>query len=783
MKRIYFILAIAFCFLLICSCGGNEGIDTTDTESLNNEKITLRVEYIAGEGGSIDGRAKQSVEVTKGKEVSFNRVTAVANEGYYFVKWSDGLDSSVRIDTLGESKSFTAIFEKCIEIKYEASDGGKVYGNKTQYLKPNEETSQITAVASNGYKFVGWSDGKKEVERTDIATESCEYIAIFEKIQYATVSYKCDDGGKIEGEATQMLEKGTESKQIIAVPSREGYYFVRWDDGVLTSQRSDIVTEDKTVTAIFSNQITIRYEATEGGYIVGNKEQTMAYGSYSTSVSAITNEGYEFVGWDDGYQLDLRNDQARASVTYKAIFKIPYTVEFKCDTERGTILGITSQKVYRGEKSRVVTAIPNEGYTFVCWSDGSQNPEISVTALENTQVYAHFSFASTGLPVISIDTETGNDVTSKTEYIGCTVSLYDTENNEHFVEQVARIRGRGNSTWERFPKKPYKIKFDTKQDFFDNGKAKTWVLLADYRDYSLIRNMLAYEVGEELSELKATPDCQSVEVYLNGKYHGVYLLCEQIEVNDHRVEVSENLTTTESSFLVEMDGWTDDVQVYVPDNLNSGRRYSVKFPDSEEITDEQKKYIENYLKSCISAIQGSDYSLVTDLIDVKSFAQAYIIFELFKNPDTNYSSLYFYKDIDGKLICGPLWDFDMSVGNVSHKGNGVFESTETLWSKAECPWFKGLLNFKEFADLVGEELTEYAPIIRATIERKLEYVYAHSDAYKKNFEKWDILGKQTWSNPEYLVEITTWEEHVEYVRSYLEKSLQYLEYYYCDKEN
>ena len=781
MKKIFFVLILILCFFI--SCGGNDGDSTNDTDITSNERVTVRVEYSADEGGYIEGKIKQAIEVTAGKEVSFNRVMAVANEGFYFVKWSDGLESSVRVDTLTENASYTAIFAKCITVTYKANEGGNVYGEKIQYLKPNEESLSVKAVASSGYKFVGWSDGNLESERRDIASADSEYSAIFEKIQYVNVSYKCEIGGKIQGNATQKVEKGASSQAVTAIPSMEGYYFVKWDDGATTAERSDAITEDITFTAIFSNQHTIKYEATEGGYIKGKGEQTITYGSYTTGVYAIPNEGYEFVGWDDGYQLDLRNDQARESVTYKAIFKIPYTVEFKCDTERGALLGITSQKVYSGEKSDTVTAIPNEGYTFVCWSDGSQNPEISVTAFENTQLYAHFSFASTGLPVISIDTETGNDVTSKTEYIGCTVSLYDTENNEHFVEQVARIRGRGNSTWERFPKKPYKIKFDTKQDLFDNGKAKTWVLLADYRDYSLIRNMLAYEVGEELSELKATPDCQSVEVYLNGKYHGVYLLCEQIEVNDHRVEVSENLTTTEPSFLVEMDGWTDDVQVYVPDNLNSGRRYSVKFPDSEEITDEQKKYIENYLKSCISAIQGSDYSLVTDLIDVKSFAQAYIIFELFKNPDTNYSSLYFYKDIDGKLICGPLWDFDMSVGNVSHKGNGVFESTETLWSKAECPWFKGLLNFEEFADLVGEELTEYAPIIRATIERKLEYIYAHSDAYKKNFEKWDILGKQTWSNPEYLVKITTWEEHVEYVRSYLEKSLQYLEYYYCDKEN
>lgn len=83
---------------------------------------------------------------------------------------------------------------------------------------------------------------------------------------------------------------------------------------------------------------------------------------------------------------------------------------------------------------------------------------------------------------------------------------------------------------------------------------------------------------------------------------------------------------------------------------------------------------------------------------------------------------------------------------------------------------------------MGEELEDNASIIRATLEKEFEYVLAHADAYKKNFEKWDILGKQTWSNPEYLIKIITWEAHVEYVRNYLEQSLEYLEYVYCDKE-
>ncbi len=775
MKKLY-ILLIAICILLICSCGGGN----TDTDG--SEQPTISVTYLSSEGGYIEGKVSQEMQVDQNGEATFTQVKAVAQNGYYFVEWSDGIKSDTRTDILSQSAELTAIFEPYITVKYNFTEGGLILGKTKQQIKSGESTTEVEAIANGGYRFIGWHDGETNSKRSDIAAKNTTYFAMFEKIEYASITYEATQGGIILGVPSQTVEKGTMSEAVEAKPTIEGYYFVGWDDGVLTPTRSDISDTDKKVTAIFSNKYTVTYEATEGGYIEGSSVQELEYGKEYQQVMAVPKSGYVFVRWDDGSEVIIRKDSATANVTYKAIFKVPYTVTFNCDSQRGTIEGATTQTVPDGESSKTVKAVAKAGYTFVCWSNGSYEPEIQVTAYEDTDVYAHFSHESTGLPVVSIVTETGKDVTSKTEYIGCTITLLDTEKGEHFANEIAKIRGRGNSTWERFDKKPYKIKFETKQDFFDNGKAKTWVLLADYRDYSLIRNMLAYEVGEEMSELGATPDCQSVEVYLNGKYHGVYLLCEQIEVNDHRVEASEDISTTEPSFLVEMDGWTDDVQVYVPDQLNSGRRYSVKFPDSEDITPEQKKYIEDYLKACMSAIQGNDYTLVTELIDVKSFAQAYIIYDLFKNPDTNYSSLYFYKDIDGKLICGPLWDFDMSVGNVSHKGNGVFESTETLWSKEQCPWFKALLSHDEFVKLVGEELTEYAPIIRATIKKEIEYALAHSEAYKKNFEKWDILGKQTWSNPSYLVKITTWEEHIEYVENYLEESLKYLEYVYCSKE-
>ena len=184
------------------------------------------------------------------------------------------------------------------------------------------------------------------------------------------------------------------------------------------------------------------------------------------------------------------------------------------------------------------------------------------------------------------------------------------------------------------------------------------------------------------------------------------------------------------------------------------------------------------MKDALAAANGNDYEALTELIDVKSFAQAYIVFELFKNPDTNYSSVYMYKDVNGKLICGPVWDFDMSIGNVSHKGGGAFKNPDLLWTAQQNPWFKGLVQFEEFRALVGEELVKNKEAVFAEIAEIMAYARAHDEAYKQNFEKWDVIGKNTWTNPSYITAIKTWEGHLEYIEDYLEKSYAALEIEY-----
>lgn len=668
-----------------------------------------------------------------------------------------------------------------ITVEYKSTEGGRLGGTTLQTKELGDDGTVtldvVIAIADEGYRFVGWDDGNISSTRVDTVSASATYTAKFEKIAYGTITYTASEGGEISGETTQTLEAGKVTTSVTAI-ALDGYRFDGWSDGVTTATRTDIVGEDKTITATFvSSGVTVMYKATEGGMIIGNATQEIAYGSKTTTVFASASSGYRFVGWDDQTYKESRQDTATEDIVYTAIFKKFYNVEFVCDSSVGEIIGSNYQSVYEGQRISTVVAKPkSDEYVFLGWSNGVTDDAISFIPEKNEYLTAYFARKGTGLPTISIDTKNSAPIVSKDMYLFCNVTVYDPDTGGHIIGQSAMIKGRGNSTWQ-MEKKPYRIKFDTKQELFGYGKAKDWVLLADHIDKSLVRNMLAYKVAGVFSELESSPDCQSVEVYLNGEYVGVYLLCEQVEVAKNRVEITDTPEDgVETGYLVEMDGWAYEEgasKINLGDSLNSGRTYSVKTPDVEPLTDHHKEYIRAYLATCLSAFDGEDYEAVCELVDVKSFAQAYIVFELFKNPDVNYSSFYMYKDVGGKLKCGPVWDFDMAFGNSNHKGNDC-RRYDYLWAKETNPWFKGLFNFEEFETLVGEQLVEYKDAINNMISTSLEYAYSRQEAYEKNFERWQVMGVKVRFEPAELLAILEWSEHIEYNRTYLKNSMDFL---------
>ena len=172
-----------------------------------------------------------------------------------------------------------------------------------------------------------------------------------------------------------------------------------------------------------------------------------------------------------------------------------------------------------------ISIIADNGYCFESWSGGDKDE--AVTLFRFLFEEPLFVRERIDLPVMLITTENNKRIESKEEYLNCSVDLL-AEETLSFEGISARIKGRGNSTFG-LDKKPYKLKFDEKISILGEDKAKEWTLIANHMDYSLMRNYLAYTVGDVLG-LEFTTSANFVDVYVNEEYMGVYLLCEQVEV-------------------------------------------------------------------------------------------------------------------------------------------------------------------------------------------------------------------------------------------------------------
>ncbi|WP_290374745.1 InlB B-repeat-containing protein, partial [Turicimonas muris] len=192
------------------------------------------------------------------------------------------------------------------------------------------------------------------------------------------MTYSATDGGYIDGQAEQQLESGKDGLTVVAVPY-DGYEFVKWSDGRTEATRQDInITADISVTAEFKVKIeeqtkeyTVTYKANEGGTINGNVNQTVKEGENGTEVTAVPDDGYEFVKWSDGVTEATRQDRnVIQDIVVKAIFeKQTYKLTYVA-SNGGYLVGNANQTVTYGESGTKVTAVPNDGYRFVKWSDG-----------------------------------------------------------------------------------------------------------------------------------------------------------------------------------------------------------------------------------------------------------------------------------------------------------------------------------------------------------------------------------------------------------------------------
>ncbi len=462
-------------------------------------------------------------------------------------------------------------------------------------------------------------------------------------------------------------------------------------------------------------------------------------------------------------------------------------VEYSSDSKAGgKVEGELSQTIDYGKTTtKKVTAVANVGYVFSHWSDGETSPTREKESPSKSQkIVAYFEIDKKELPIICINTENSVDITSKDMYINGNISVLNTDEKYLIDNLEIQIRGRGNYTWSStfngdpmYNKRPYRIKLSEQKKLcgVGEGKSNDWALLADHCDQSLLRNNIVYTFASKMPNIPWQSHVQSVELYLNGAYNGVYLLCEQVEVNQNKINVSEDLSQPEIGFLVMYSNYTNlwDFGSFQID----GYKYETKskFSDDTNLAYMQFEYIQNRVYECWQAIQSGDEQRVKELIDLDSLIESYFIQEVFKNLDTGHDNFYMSMDIGGKLKIGPVWDFDQCAGNADE---GVDEPTG-IRAGITQPWYSTLLNHKWFRKLVAkkwDELKSVFDTIPSVIKETAEKGY---NSYCRNFDKWKIFGYKI-NRETYVRQFTTYKEHYEYFASFMEERIEWLDSYIHD---
>jgi len=380
----------------------------------------------------------------------------------------------------------------------------------------------------------------------------------------------------------------------------------------------------------------------------------------------------------------------------------------------------------------------------------------------------------TGLARLFITIDERAQIT-KQDYVQASFKLDPNHQfNSDLIEVDGRIRGRGNSTWN-MPKKPYRIKLDSKTSLFNMPAHKDWVLLANYHDKTLIRNYLAYRLAYKV-ETPFPPSYHFIEVFINGIHQGNYMLTDQTEVGSSRVDIPELKPSDDDERLI-TGGYLLEIDQRVLTNRDKPYFESKEFPiairSPDEPSDLQMEYITNYVKEAEDALFGENFSDVNNgfrkYFDEESMIRWFIVSEVFKNVDSrHFSSIFFHKDRGGKLTMGPIWDFDMSAGNARHCGGCMIP---TGWYVKNHAWFNRMYEDPAFKAKVRSVFNQYKTEINDLLP-EISKMTAYLDlSQKRNIEIWPITGDVGPRGPKE----PTFESHVEFLKNFLSERIQWMD--------
>ncbi|MCQ2120456.1 MAG: CotH kinase family protein [Fibrobacter sp.] len=357
------------------------------------------------------------------------------------------------------------------------------------------------------------------------------------------------------------------------------------------------------------------------------------------------------------------------------------------------------------------------------WACVWENPSNDITFLPLDD--SEYPYAE--VPRLVIETEDLQEIRNREDKIPAKLQIYGVESPSSSVLGIT-IKGRGFSSFE-MPKYSYKIEFNEKISLFDFPKNRDFVLIANFRDKSHLKNFITYKLANNLGD-DFSPKSKFVELYLNRKYEGLYLLTESIKVGNQRVKIAKN----DSSFLFEKTTPPSNRPSFQTSNKNL---FEIRYP--KDVSQQSFNLLKNHINSFELLIKNNATLSLDSLnqwLDIDDFIRYYWIQEFSKNYDGRFlRSILLTWEKGGPIKMGPVWDFDLAYG-IHRTGT----STPEGWLIRDSGWNKWLWKNDAFAKKAQLYWRNNYPKIEFMTDSIETFGKLIQRAIKNDNKRWPVLN-------------------------------------------
>lgn len=345
------------------------------------------------------------------------------------------------------------------------------------------------------------------------------------------------------------------------------------------------------------------------------------------------------------------------------------------------------------------------------------------------------------VPVLYITLDT-DDALTDVQYSEASLKLtYPAQISNDSISITVRYRG--NSTYNK-DKKSYKIKLDEKMDLLtgagsvSDDAARDWVLLANIMDATMLCNYFSLTAAQGFSGLAFVPECMFVEVYFQGEYQGIYLMCEDIEVNEARLDIDDQ-GNGDVAVLLEMCKYLDQDYSFEVDYGGE----TLSFDVCSDIANEaQVERAIDAITAVNEAILSGDQAAISAVIDLESCIDMYLVHEFTKNVDVGWGSFYVYLEADDDtLYFGPPWDFDRCMSQDARSADyaGLYAAGEADEERVYINhWYVDLMQLDWFQDMVQERWNEKKDVFLETLEEMAALEETYRTLFQQDYLYWRV---------------------------------------------